>query len=152
MRTIHRDIVAALLVSKDGKLLQAFQDPEGGGVYPGCWGLIGGGVEDGEDQRTALNREMLEETGIDISGYPAELISSSQTGEGEKTLRKTGERVFCTMKFFVYKVVIDDQIGDEIKVTLDHEHIDYQWMEPRELKNLKITPPSVELFQKLGYL
>ena len=151
MRTIHRDIVSAVLFSKDGKILQALQDPKGRGVYPGCWGIIGGGVDSGETQREALNREMLEESGIDISKYDAALIHES-TGEAEKTLKETGERVLAMMNFFTYKVTIDDRNADEISVTLDDEHTEYRWSDLSELKNMKLTPPSVELFKKLGYL
>ncbi len=151
MRTIQREIVSAVLFSKDGKMLQALQTPGGRGVYPGCWGIIGGGVDEGEDQRTALNREFMEESGIDISQYPAELIHES-TGEAEKTLKDTGKRVLAKMNFHTYKVVMDDKNAPDIKVTLDDEHSEYRWTDMEELKNLKLTPPSVELFKKLGYL
>ena len=107
-------------------------------------------MEESEDQRTALNRETLEESGIDISSYTAELIHESE-GEAEKTL-DTGERVFCKMKFHTYQVVINDKMADEIKVTLNDEHTEYRWVEPSQLKHLKLTPPSVELFKQLGYI
>lgn len=151
MRTITRDIVAALLFSRDGKLLHALQTPNGRGAYPGCWGIIGGGVDEGEDQITALNREFLEESGIDISNYKAELIDEAE-GEAEKTLKDTGERVLAKMKFYTYKVILDDKDADEIPVTLDEEHTEFRWSDMTELKDLKLTPPSVELFKKLGYL
>jgi len=151
MRTIHRDIVSAVLFSKDGKMLQALQDPKGRGTYPGCWAIIGGGVDEGEDKRTALNREFMEETGIDISSYPTEFLTEAE-GEAEKTLKDTGERVFCKMKFFTYKVLIDDKNASDIKVILNDEHVQYGWHSFSELKDLKLTPPSVELFTKLGYL
>lgn len=151
MRTIHRNIVSAVLFSKDGKLLQALRPLNSSGVYPGCWAIIGGGIDEGEDQRTALNREFLEETGIDISPYPAELIHEDE-GETEKTLRNSGERVLCKMKFHTYQVTISDHNADKIPVKLDHEHIQYRWSDLSELKDMKLTPPSVVLFKKLGYL
>lgn len=151
MRTLNRDIVSAVICSKDGKLLQVLQDPNGGGVYPGHWGIIGGGVDEGESQRETLNREVLEEAGFDISAYPAELIYQNE-GEAEKTLKDTGERVFCKMKFYTYKIVLDDKNANEIKVVLDDENTEYAWHMPNELKDAKLTPPSVELFTHLGYL
>lgn len=151
MRTIERDIVAALLFSKDGKLLQARQAENKHRFYPGHWGIPGGGVEAGEERRTALNREFLEETGLDISKYEAELIDEAQ-GEGEKTLKDTDERVHCKMKFYTYKVIIDDRNADEIAVQLDDEHTEYCWSDISELKDMKLTPPSVALFKRLGYL
>ena len=86
MRTIERDIVAAVILSRDGKLILARKNDTG--VYPGSWGIFGGGIEEGESLRTALNREVLEESGINISKYPTVLIEES-TGESEKTLNDT---------------------------------------------------------------
>jgi 8-oxo-dGTP pyrophosphatase MutT (NUDIX family) len=149
MRTIERDIVSAVILSRDGKIILAHKNNKG--VYPGTWGIFGGGIEKGESQREALNREVLEESGIDISKYSAILVQESK-GESEKTLKETGERVFVKMNFFTYKVVMDDMDADSIKVTIDHEHIEYKWFEVPELKSIKLPPPSVDLFKKLGYL
>lgn len=151
MRTIDREVVCVVLVSKDGKLFQALQTPRGGGVYAGYWAIIGGGVEDGESQRAALNREHFEETGIDISKYDAELVHESQD-EREKTLKDSGERVHCKMKFFIYRVIINDHNANEIEVRLDDEHSKFRFVDPSELKDMKIAPTSIDLFKKLGYL
>ena len=35
---------------------------------PGWWEVPGGGVQAGEESREAVNREILEETGLDVSG------------------------------------------------------------------------------------
>lgn len=63
----------------------------------------------------------------------------------------TPEKVICKMKFTVYKVRLDLP-SDQIPVTLDDDLVRYQWVDPTELKNVKLTPPSVALFQRLGYL
>ncbi len=149
MRTIERDIVSAVIIGKDGRLLLAHKNDKG--VYPDTWGIFGGGIEEGEDKITALNREVLEESGIDISKYPAILVQKAK-GESEKTLKESGERVFVKMNFFTYKVVIDDVDVNSIKITIDHEHLEYKWFKSSELKNIKLPPPSIDLFKKLGYL
>jgi len=148
MRTIERDIVSAVLLSKDGKLLQAVQVE--GGAYPGSWAIFGGGVEKGEDKRDALNREVMEETGIDISPYEVELVIESE-GKAEKTLKDTGERVIADMKFYTYRVVLDKN-ASEVPVVLNEEHSEYRWCDLVELKDMKLATPSIELFKKLGYL
>ena len=152
MKKIKRDIVSAIIFSKDGKIFQGMKSPKQGGVYSNCWHLPGGGVEKGEDKKTALIREIKEEAGIDISSYPIQLIDDSGNGQSEKILKDTREKVLCEMKFNVYKVTINDKSTDEIIVDLSDDLIKYRWADLSELKTTELTPPSVELFTKLGYL
>lgn len=126
MRKIQREIVGAMIFSKDGKLFQGKKDPKRGGVYPDAWHIPGGGIEKGEDKLTALKREIMEETGIDISPYTIELVDDSGTGASEKTL-ESGEQVVCEMAFTVYRVSIDDKNADEIGVTLNSDLAEYAW-------------------------
>ncbi len=151
MHSITRDIVSALIFSKDGKLFQGMKDPKDGGVYADCWHIPGGGIDDGEKKIPALIREIKEETGIDISTNSIELVDDSGTGESEKILKETGERVLCTMNFNVYKVVLD-QGAEDIVVSLDDDLVTYKWVDLDDLKDLKLTPPSISLFKRLGYI
>ena len=151
MREIERDIVSALIFSKDGKLFQGMKDTEKGGVYSDCWHLPGGGVDEGENREEALKREVKEETGIDISQYKIDLIDQKGRGESRKIL-KSGEEVLCKMKFFVYKVDINDKNSNEVEVNLSDDLVKYRWSDLSELASLKLTPPSIELFKKLGYI
>ena len=151
MREINRNIVSAVLVSKDNKILLAKQNSKKGGVYIDCWHIPGGGVEEGEDLIKALKREVLEETGIDVSHYKIELFDDKGTGRSEKTL-ESGERVMCNMEFNVFKV-ISDKVASEIKVHLnDGELESYKWIAVDKLKNEKLTPPSIELFKRKGWI
>ncbi len=152
MKRIKRDIVAALIFSKDGKLFQGMKDPNKGGVYSDSWHIPGGGIDQGEDKESALIREVKEETGIDISLYEIELVDDSGRGECEKTLKGTGEDVVCEMVFNVFKIVINDKNADEIEIKLEDDLVTHSWTQIDELKKLKLTPPSIKLFKKLGYL
>lgn len=152
MKTIHRDIATAVIFSKDKKILQGMKDPDLGGVYPHCWHIPGGGVEKGEDLKTALIREIKEEVGIDISSYTIKLLDDTGTGVSEKTLPESGERVRAEMHFNVFEVVIDDKNADEIKISLDDDLMKYRWTTIEELATLPLTPPSETLFKKLGWL
>ena len=152
MRTINREIVSALIFSKDGKVFQGKKDKNKGGVYSDCWHIPGGGIDEGERPIQALIREVKEETGIGISAYAIELIDNKGKGESEKTIKDTGEKVLCNMNFNVYKVVIDDKLAEEIRVELTDDLVSYKWVDIEDLKTLKLTPPSVELFKRLGYM
>ncbi len=151
MRTINRTIVSALLISQDNKLFMGKKDPKGGGVYSDCWHIPGGGIETGEDQIAALIREISEETGIDISHLPITLVSNDGTGESEKTLQETGETVLVKMQFNVYRVNLSEP-AESIPVQLSDDLVEYHWFDSTKLDQVKLTPPSVELFKKLGYI
>ena len=150
MRKIHRDIVSALLVSKDDKILMGMKDPNSGGVYLDCWHIPGGGIDEGEDMLTALKREVLEEVGIDISPYNVKEMDKLGKGSSIKTVH--GEKVECEMTFNVFQVDIHDRNASEIKVVLSDDLVKYEWVKISDLRNYKLTPPSMKLFLRLGYI
>jgi 8-oxo-dGTP pyrophosphatase MutT (NUDIX family) len=149
MRTLHRDIVSTIIFSKDGKLLQAHKDPKSGGVYADCWHIPGGGVDNGETKERALVREIKEELGVDLSGYTPTLVDDIGRGNSIKTL-PDGEQVNCEMKFYIYRVDLATNAADT-KITPGDDIKEFRWTDLAELSSIKITPPSVELFKRLGY-
>lgn len=151
MNIIYRKIVGAVLLSKDSKVLLAKKTLGKGSVYPDCYHIPGGGIEAGESPANALVREVREETGLDITGTPYYLIDSVGKGESQKTLKDTGEVVLCKMDFLIYKVDLPT-IAQDTHISLNEEFEHYQWVPLNNLKNISLTPPSIELFQRLGYL
>lgn len=149
MKQIHRDIVSALIVSQDGKLLMGMKDPSGGGVYADCWHIPGGGIEPGEDQIQALTREVKEEVGININS--AKVLLVDDQGRGTSTKIINGEKLECLMNFYVYRVDISLS-SNEIKVILNDDLKKYEWVMIDQLSNYKLTPPSISLFTRLGWL
>lgn len=151
MREIYRVIVAALIFSKDGKLLMGKKDPAKGGVYPNCWHMPGGGVEIGETLESALAREVLEETGMDISEYSMIRVPFINTGISEKTL-KDGERVLCKMEFNRFEIHISEKDSTEINIHPTDELVELQWCTREQLKNIQQIPGGKEFFEKAGYI
>lgn len=151
MRTIEREIVSGLIFSKDGRLLMGMKDPAHGGVYPDCWHIPGGGVESGEAKEQALHREILEETDIDISNAKVELADDQGSGQTEKTLKKTGERVLCSMKFNVYRIDLSTN-AQETPLNPSDDLPTLEWVDVGKLNQYKLTPPSTSLFTRLGLI
>lgn len=151
MREINRIIVTGLIFSKDNKLLMGKKDPAKGGVYPDCWHIPGGGVDEGESLEEAFKREMLEEVGIDVSQYKIERMPDINNGSSEKTL-KTGEKVLCHMEFNYFKVIIDNKLAKDIETTLDDDLVEARWYGKEELLEVKQIPGGKNFFKKLGLI
>ncbi len=149
MKQKDRTIVSAVLISKDNKILLG--KVREGGVYPDCWHIPGGGIDDGEDKDTALIREIKEEIGLDIKDLTIKLLSDSDTGGAVKTDKNTGEKFLVKMHFNVYQVDINKS-ADEVKISLDDDLTDYKWVPIKELRDYKHTPPSQILFSSLKWL
>lgn len=149
MKKINRDIVSALIISKDGRMLMGMKDPSGGGVYADCWHIPGGGIYEGENRIQALIREIREEVGINIANSKIKLVDDKGSGISKKI--KDGEEVECHMSFLVYKVDISTNF-DEIKVTLSDDLKQFEWVSLDKLSNYKLSPPSITLFNRLGWL
>ncbi len=118
MKKINRIIVSAVLVSKDKKVLLG--KVKEGGVYPDCWHIPGGGVDEGEAKLEALVREIKEEVGIDISDFDKSLISDSDSGTAIKNDKKSGKKVEVHMSFNTYLINLP-VFALEVSVTLDDD-------------------------------
>lgn len=149
MKKVSRTIVAAVLMSKDGKIL--IGKIRKGGVYPDCWHIPGGGVDEGETKEQALVREMREEVGLDIGDLPKKLLSDTETDQAEKTDKITGEKLFVTMQFNTYQVYLPVD-ANQMQIYLNDDVRDCRWVLIQDLKDYKLTPPSIKVFSKLGWV
>jgi 8-oxo-dGTP pyrophosphatase MutT (NUDIX family) len=148
MRTIHRDIVGGFIFSKDGKFLLGKNRK--GGVYEGAFVVPGGGVDKDETKDVALHREMLEETGIDIANAAVEL-QYELSGEHEKTLRDTGERVFVKMDFYNYRIDLN-QNADEIILRAEDDWYEPRWFDTDELGDADLSEPTRNTLIAMGII
>lgn len=131
MRTITRDIVGAYILSSDGKVLLGRNKQ--GGTYQGFLVIPGGGIEEGETEFEALQREIREETGLDISGAAITKLAAAATGQSEKTLKETGETVLVNMNFRDFVVQLNEAAAS-IVLKFDDDFGDGAWYTASELQ------------------
>ncbi|HEY5668036.1 MAG TPA: NUDIX hydrolase [Candidatus Saccharimonadales bacterium] len=149
LRKIQRDIVGAFIFSSDDKLLLGKSIK--GGVYPDCWIVPGGGVEPNETLLEALKRETLEETGIDITDALIEQIEGELSGQSEKTLRDTSEKVLVEMTFYNFKVTLPEP-ADSVKLIHEDDFVEAEWFNSDELSGIKLSQPTITTLQRMGLL
>jgi nucleoside triphosphatase len=150
MREIKRTIVSAVIISSDGKILMGRKDPARGGVYPDCWHIPGGGVDQGESLEQALIREVREEVGINLLEEHLSPLPEIGEGVAEKTM-PNGETVLCHMEFHRFEARIPKP-NNEINLTLGDDLVETRWFGPTELANVQQIPGGKEFFQRMGYL
>ena len=148
LRQIKRDIVGAVIVSADGKILLGKN--RAGGVYEGMLTVPGGGIEPGEDATAALHREVREETGIDLTHATVEQVATT-TGGAEKTLPDTGERVWAAMTFHNYVVTLDAPASD-VTLAAGSDFAQARWFTRHELASQQLAPTVTQLLATCGYL
>ena len=90
MSTITKKGVVALIFNQDKTRVLGVSRKYDHSLF----GLVGGGVEPGEDWADALVREVLEETGLEITSMQF-LFERTDPGEGCEVLSKT---YLCTVR------------------------------------------------------
>ncbi|PSQ56109.1 hypothetical protein BRD22_07225 [Halobacteriales archaeon SW_8_68_21] len=95
----------------------------------GPWSIPGGRVQDGEDADAALERELREETALAVRvGQPVHAMT-------DVWVTSDGEPMFT---------VVYDCETDETKITLNHEHEEYEWVSPPEARDrMPIEPLKI---------
>lgn len=118
--------VKGIIRREDGKILvlkRSAQDDH----LPGMWETVGGGMDREEIPQKALQREILEETGLVVHvGSPFNVFT---------LVKDTGE-------FKVGITFLCDCASDE--VILSNEHSDFLWIKPQEFPTLASVPSLYE--------
>jgi len=123
--------VTAAVVLREGRVLAARRAK--GQKNAGLWEFPGGKVEDGENDESCLEREMLEEFGV--TGKTREHIADSRYVYGAQ-----GESILLCAYLFEW------QAGEfELRV---HDAI--RWVDAQELTALELSPADVKIAVEVG--
>jgi 8-oxo-dGTP diphosphatase len=107
---------------------------------PGQWAIPGGSVHLGETLQAAVERELLEETGVTVrAGEPVYVLESIVPGDGGRPR---------------YHYVIVDLLASYVsgEPTAGDDAREARWVHARDLDRLKVTRKTVELLTKLGFV
>ena len=127
----HIEVVAAIIV-RGGKILCV---KRGRGVYEYVslkYEFPGGKVEEGEKEEDALRREIREELKLEIEINRHFMTVNHLYPDFEITLHS----YLCTLR------------EDSFEIALT-EHIDYKWLEGKELFSVEWAPADVAICQSL---
>ncbi|MEV5977330.1 NUDIX domain-containing protein [Streptomyces sp. NPDC052114] len=119
--TAPRPVVGALIRDPLGRIFVQRRSADRR-LFPGCWDVVGGAVEDGETHHEALRREIAEETGWRLRRVLARVVHESWTADGVRHLESD------------YVVEVD---GDLSAPRLERDkHPEFAWVAPEDVRLL----------------
>lgn len=138
----RRLIVVPLIRRGDGRYL-CIKMPLHRGVFPGQWGLPGGGVEEGERIEDALRREAREELQLELATMEPLYFK----GRVHDKLLPSGERQTMYMVFLIYACTTDGRdpvINDEFDA--------FAWIAPDEFDRYDMNEETRITLRQVGVL
>lgn len=119
-------VVAAVIYSDDKKSILIGRRAENDGDFPGKWEFIGGGVEEGESLKAALNREIAEEV---LGGKEDFEMVGEPLGEA----RFEGDKGQIVVTFFESKLEgmepkLDPKIHQNLEFVKIKNLLDFDWV------------------------
>ena len=114
----------AVIVNKDNKIL-LLKRGKGAPWMPNKWGLVGGGIEKGETPQQAVEREISEETGLELKKFTKSFSIERHADSIEHLFA-------CRYE------------GDPTDISLDDENSNYGWYDVSEMEYLDIVPHLIE--------
>ena len=103
-----------------------------GGKYDGLWEFPGGKLEENENAKDALKRELIEELDINI-----------EIEEFLCTIEYNYDSFVLNMDCFICKLLTDK---DDIKLNV---HSDYCFIDPKEINKEMLLPADIIVLEKL---
>jgi 8-oxo-dGTP pyrophosphatase MutT (NUDIX family) len=129
-----RQVAAAVLQRPDGRVLLLKRSPTHQ-TNPGKWCFVTGYVRPGEAPGDAAIREVCEELGLEVRPSREGRVVVVHTDWGD------------TLHIHPYLCAVDVE-----RVNLEHEHVDYAWIEPGEVYDYDHVQQLDEDLEALGLL
>ena len=141
-KMVARVIVVALIHNQHGEYLIC-KKPSDRGVFPGEWGLPGGGVEPGETLEQALRREVFEEVGLELASVEPLFFTDAAFPK----FFPNGTNRLIYMIFLLYRCVAAPG-----NIRLNPEFEQSAWVAPEHFSSYQLNRATLETFSRLGLL
>jgi nucleoside triphosphatase len=138
----RRIIVGAIIQNDEGEVL-LLKMSSTQGVFPGQWGLAGGGMDEGETMVEALKREVREETSLEIVNIEPFRFADDM----QEKLMSDGSRQGMYM---IYLVFYAKAVSGEF--VLNEEWSEGVWVKPKEVGGYDLNLPTRETFREKGWV
>lgn len=115
----------AVIVNKDNKFLLLKRSDYPDGWQPNKWGLVGGSVEKKEEPEEACEREIKEETGLEIKKFIEKVVIQRNPDSIEH----------------IFACRYD---GEDTDIELNEEHSNYGWYDINEVEYLDTVPNLID--------
>lgn len=139
----QRVIVGAIIRNLQNQLL-ILKMPDNYGAYPGQWGLVGGGVEPGENVLEAMKREVKEETNLEITNLKPHTFHDAVRSK----ILEDGTTEEQHLVFLLF----DCEVVDPSVIKLNHEWDAHAWVSPNEFKKYNLNEATKTTFTQKGWL
>ena len=127
-----------VVIKHDGKFLICKRNSEG--MTPGMWSIPAGKIEDGEDVKTAAQREFFEETAININDQELKFLGMIPR------YSRDGKRMKGLM--YVYMVEAERAMNPDLDEAIDgDEHTECGYFTVEDMKPLAIDAFLYKLFE-----
>ena len=139
-----RIIVCPIIRNPDDEYLIC-KMPKNRGVFPGKWGLPGGGIEPGERMFDAIKREITEELGskLDI----VEIKPWSFRDDIRKKVYPDDTSVDVYMIYLIFDCLVKNK-----DIDLNEEFETYAWVKPDQLINYELNEATQITFRDKGLI
>ncbi len=127
-------LTTAIIKNKKGEILLLQRGNTK--TFQAYWQLPEGKLEEKEQPGEALRREIKEEISQEVTS--SKLFSAVAT-----PLEAKG------VYYMAFRMIFEVNIADE-KITLSHEHANYQWILPEDVSSLDLLPGTLEALTSLN--